>query len=581
MHALLHRDTSRGYERRRPEQTVLYRVLAEHWPAFRAQAQEAGGLPRFVEREVEGYLRCGLLEHGFVRVACKRCGLEHRVAFSCKGRAFCPSCLGRRMSDGAAHLVDRVLPEVAVRQWVCSLPWSLRVAAAYDRDLAGALIDAFASALEGSMRARAKRLLGLRSAHGLQTGSVTVVQRTDASLRLNWHLHVLMLDGVYVRQDGGEARLERLDEPALEEVSDVAERMGHRARRRLAKLGRVLDEQGACESGEPFTEDQLVLAQCASASAGALELSGPRAGQPLLRIVGEPPETAPRKLAAQAGGFDVHASAAVDGRDRKRLEHLCRYLLRPPLARERIELREDGRVVVRFRKPWRDGTRAVVMSPMDLCARLCALVPPPRSHLVRYHGVGSGIPPRCSTVCPVRLRFEHDLRSEGHGLAAATSPPPVPPDRSAKSLKSHDRLRGLLLAVPDRRDGTGHRGAGRDGGAHPAHQLPQGVPRALAPGRRPGVVVLPRARAAGDGGGRPPVDAGHQPPPHRGDRDEGELPELKRRLHGEFSKALNALMAELRYDQPHQVWDDRGTHAGIGDPSEVLESPPSALAVRA
>ena len=38
------------------------------------------------------------------------------------------------------------------------------------------------------------------------------------------------------------------------------------------------------------------------------------------------------------------------------------------------------------------------------------------------------------------------------------------------------------------------------------------------------------------------------------------LPEFKRRLHGEFSKALNVLMAELRYDQPHQVWDDRGTH---------------------
>ena len=68
MHAPLHRDPSRSYERRRPEQTVLYQVLAEHWPAFREQAQEAGGLPQFVEREVEAYLRCGLLEHGFVRV---------------------------------------------------------------------------------------------------------------------------------------------------------------------------------------------------------------------------------------------------------------------------------------------------------------------------------------------------------------------------------------------------------------------------------------------------------------------------------------------------------------------------------
>ncbi|MBN1669736.1 MAG: transposase zinc-binding domain-containing protein [Kiritimatiellae bacterium] len=35
---------------------------------------------------------------------------------SCKGRGFCPSCGGRRMADTAAHLVERVLPHVAVRQ---------------------------------------------------------------------------------------------------------------------------------------------------------------------------------------------------------------------------------------------------------------------------------------------------------------------------------------------------------------------------------------------------------------------------------------------------------------------------------
>ena len=38
------------------------------------------------------------------------------VAFSCRGRGFCPSCGGRRMSELAAHLVDRVLPAVPIRQ---------------------------------------------------------------------------------------------------------------------------------------------------------------------------------------------------------------------------------------------------------------------------------------------------------------------------------------------------------------------------------------------------------------------------------------------------------------------------------
>ena len=51
-------------------------------------------------------------------VHCDQCGADRLVPFSCKGRGFCPSCTGRRMADTAAHLVDRVLPEVPVRQWV-------------------------------------------------------------------------------------------------------------------------------------------------------------------------------------------------------------------------------------------------------------------------------------------------------------------------------------------------------------------------------------------------------------------------------------------------------------------------------
>ena len=128
-------DRADGYARRRPEETLLYALVREHWPRFLERAEEAGGLPWFVGREFEEYLRCGLLEHGVVRLACRRCGHEMRVGFSCKRRGFCPSCVGRRMSDVAAHLVDEVLPEEPIRQWVCSLPWSLRYALAYDRRL--------------------------------------------------------------------------------------------------------------------------------------------------------------------------------------------------------------------------------------------------------------------------------------------------------------------------------------------------------------------------------------------------------------------------------------------------------------
>ena len=80
------------------------------------------GLPQFVEREFREFLTCGVLEHGFARVRCDGCAYEHLVPFSCKGRGFCPSCGGRRMTERAAHLVDGVLPRVPVRQWVLTMP---------------------------------------------------------------------------------------------------------------------------------------------------------------------------------------------------------------------------------------------------------------------------------------------------------------------------------------------------------------------------------------------------------------------------------------------------------------------------
>ena len=132
------REPVRGYLRRNPGEGVLYSVLAAPLETFLARAETDGstpGLPRYVVHELRAYLTCGVLAHGFARFRCFGCGSDDLVAFSCKGRGFCPSCGGRRMADTAAHLVDMVLPRVPVRQWVLSLPFSLRFVVAFDREL--------------------------------------------------------------------------------------------------------------------------------------------------------------------------------------------------------------------------------------------------------------------------------------------------------------------------------------------------------------------------------------------------------------------------------------------------------------
>ncbi len=118
---------SPSYQRHRPEQTLLYQIIGRHYLEFRDVMTEQGKpLPLHVQQEFADYLKCGGLEHGFLRVQCTKCHHEHLVAFSCKRRGFCPSCGARRMADSAALLVDEVLPEQPIRQWVLSFPFQLR-----------------------------------------------------------------------------------------------------------------------------------------------------------------------------------------------------------------------------------------------------------------------------------------------------------------------------------------------------------------------------------------------------------------------------------------------------------------------
>jgi hypothetical protein len=115
------------YKRHRPEQTLLYQIIERYYPEFRdVMAMQGKPLPLHVEQEFADYLKCGRLEHGFPRAQCTERHHEHLVAFSCKRRGFCPSCGASRMAECAALLVDEVLPEQPIRQWVLSFPFQLR-----------------------------------------------------------------------------------------------------------------------------------------------------------------------------------------------------------------------------------------------------------------------------------------------------------------------------------------------------------------------------------------------------------------------------------------------------------------------
>ena len=366
-----------NYRRREPAHTTLYGLVATHWAAFVEQAEDVGGLPKFVTSEFEAYLRCGILAYGCLHLVCRDCGYSQIVAFSCKKRGFCPSCLGRRMTDTATHLVDRVLPEAPIRHWICSLPWRLRTLLGYNSELCSEVLDAFVTELASSYRRRAKRLFGLASVADAKTGAVAAIQRTDSALRLNVHFHVLALDGAYMPDSEGRLEFASLPKPTQSQVADVATRTADRIEKLLRDRG--LTAKNECDSELPEPSDQGGLFACYQAASQAGFRSN---GGPSLRAVLDPNEPV-----AEVRGINLHAKQLVDGRDRKQLERLCRYITRPPLAQDRLTELPDGRYRLELKSAWKDGTRAVTYDPQQLIARLVAAIPPPRSHMIRYFGV--------------------------------------------------------------------------------------------------------------------------------------------------------------------------------------------------
>ena len=99
-------------------------------------------------------------------------------------------------------------------------------------------------------------------------------------------------------------------------------------------------------------------------------------------------------------GYDLECTTVVRGEDRERIEHLCKYLLRPPLADRRLRVLDDGKIALELKTPWRDGTQWLTFDPDTFLERLCSLVPKKREHTILYRGVLAAHSARRASVVP-------------------------------------------------------------------------------------------------------------------------------------------------------------------------------------
>jgi hypothetical protein len=380
--------TSPGvYQRRRPERTVPYQAVQEHletWLARQRETDPEGDpIPVYVERDLRRYLECGILAYGFARAYCEECGHDFLIAFSCKGRGICPSCNTRRMAETAAHLVDHVIPPVPVRQWVLSLPKRLRWHLHRDPALTTAVLRLFLRAVERTLLTHTKT-----APAGARMGAVSFIHRFGAALNPHTHYHCCVTDGMFSGDASGVCFHTSALNPA--DIQKVQETVRQRTLRLFQRRGLL-------------THDEVEA---------MLDWS-------------------------HGGGFSIDASVRIVADDRRGLERLLRYCARPLFAQERLAWAGEhhDRLVYRLPKPMPDGRAILYLTPLELLDRLALLIPPPRRHRHRYHGV-------FAPNAPLRAQVTALLESPADAPPTTDDPDPAEPS----TRPPHAYLWAMLIA---------------------------------------------------------------------------------------------------------------------------------------
>jgi hypothetical protein len=316
------------------------------------------------------------------------------------------------MAAQAAHLVDRVLPAVPIRQFVLSFPplrvsrsasFELSLLAATKPEVLRALARIHAEELARHYKSAAKR-------NG-ETGKL----RVGSSLHVHAHLHTCALDGVYVEEDADAPRFVPVPPPSRAELYVLTERVALRVMTWLRKHGYAKEDDHASNDTpeRSFAEMLAMLGTQRGTVENVKDATGESEGpaEPATPLVDQ---------AVTRHGFNLHASLTIADDDDLGRERLCRYGLRPPFSLSRFRVLRDGRISYRVKKSARRTSRCRIMTPVECIARLCALVPPPRYPLTRFHGV---LAPRAK----LRPRIVPKLPLTATRTAFSTPPPRMCP----------------------------------------------------------------------------------------------------------------------------------------------------------
>jgi len=301
-----------------------------------------------------------------------------------------------------------------MRQWVLTVPKRARYFLQRDPKIFSGVLRVFMRAVNTALRKHSPGAPG-----NSRFGAVAFLHRSGSSLNEHPHLHSAVTDGVFTPDHGGQAQFFAATDLTPNTIRSLQEKL----RRRIL---RYLERHGCL--------DPLVVEDMLSWH--------------------------------HEGGFSLDASVQVEDWDRHAVERLARYCARPPFASSRLGRLDDGTIAYYLPRPTQDGRTCLFMDSMELLNRLASLIPPPRTHLVRYFGVLAPNAPLREQVIqsagPAQALFERlksaascmGISGEGNGKEAVDVSFHPPTERSAQSggaesrnLKEKPRRASYLWAM--------------------------------------------------------------------------------------------------------------------------------------
>ena len=318
------------YRARKPKASPLWQCLSRYFDAFLA-FYEARYQPRYgflspiIPEVVNTFLDCGNLEQGFARVRGDHCNHEYLLAFSCKGRWFCPSCHQKKVQLFGALLTETILFPVPHRHFTFAIPKMLRPYFRFNRDL----LKDFCRLAHECLLDYMRTTLGLPD--GLP-GIVMAIHTFGEYLDFHPHLHALVADGLFVR----EGLFHVLPEASLKPLEELF-------RARVITF---------------LTEKSLLPLDRARMLRGWVH-----------------------------AGFNVHRSRRVQPDEREDLERLAQYIIRNPFSVEKMQVNPSGDSII-YRSGMNEKIHRnfEVFSPCDFIATITQHIPDKSFQLVRYYG---------------------------------------------------------------------------------------------------------------------------------------------------------------------------------------------------